>query len=144
MRAMKLKTRTTFLLLGLIFPYSVFVLYFVLRLPQHPLPGWFLYVCVGYIVGLILVFPSLRKRVISGAPPLGPEAQKAQQISSARALRRLGYVWLLGPFFYYMEGGFSDEPHWVSLLGLLWVGFLIWATFRAARKMELKAGQNTG
>jgi len=45
---MKAKTRVLLLLFGLILPYMIFVLVFALRLQQHPLPKWILYIAGCY------------------------------------------------------------------------------------------------
>jgi hypothetical protein len=137
---MKPKARILLLLIGLILPYTVFVLYFALRLPQ-PLPRWFPYVAACYFFGSIFLFPFLRKRVLAGAPPLSAEEQKFQNVSAARAARRMGYIWLIGPVYSLLSGGPFQEPLWVTVLGSSWVGFLSWASFRVAKKIETKARQ---
>jgi hypothetical protein len=71
------------------------------------------------------------------------ETQKAENLSAARAVRRLGYIWLIGPVFYLLSGGLSKEPAWISALGLSWAGFLSWASFRAAKKMRQKPAKVT-
>jgi hypothetical protein len=139
---MKPKARILLLLIGLILPYMVFVLYFALRLPQQPLPEWFPYVAACYFIGFIFVFPFLRKKVLAGAPPLSAEEQKVQNVSAARAMRRMGYVWWVGPVFYLLSGGPFQEP-WLTVLGFSWVGFLSWASFRVAKNIEAKARQDT-
>lgn len=80
--------------------------------------------------------------MVAGAQPLRAEEQRAQTVSAARAARMLGYIWLVGPVFYFLNGGLFREPLSVSVLGLSWVGFLSWASFRAARNIEVKARQN--
>jgi hypothetical protein len=139
---MKPKTRILLLLVGMILPYMVFVMYFVSRLPQEPLPKWLPYVAACYFFGSILSFPFLRKRVLSGSPPPNAVEQKVQSVSAARAARRMGYIWWIGPAFYLLSGGPFQEPRWVSVLGLSWVGFLSWASFRVAKKIERKACQS--
>lgn len=141
--AMKPRARILLLLIGLILPYMVFVLYFALRLPQQPLPEWFPYVAACYFFGFIFVFPFLRKRVLTGAPAPSVEEQKAQNVSAARAARRMGYIWWVGPMFYLLSGGPFQEPWWVTVLGFSWVGFLSWSSFRLAKKIETKARQDT-
>jgi hypothetical protein len=140
---MKAKARILLLVIGLMLPYMVFVLYFVLRLSHHPLPEWFPCVAAFYFFGFIFLFRLLRKRVVAGAPPPSAEEQKVQNVSAARALRRLAYIWIIGPVFYFFSEGPSQEPWWVTALGLSWAGFLSWASFRAAKKIEIKARQST-
>jgi hypothetical protein len=139
---MKPRVKILVLLICLMLPYMAFVLHFVSRLPEHPLPGWFPYVAACYFFGSILLATVLNKRIAAGAPPQNLEQQKIQRSSSARAARMLGYIWLLGPVFYFLSGGPVKEPAWVTVFGLLWVGFLSWASFRTARRIEMKAGPN--
>lgn len=140
---MKPKVRILLLLIGLILPYMVFALYFALRLPQHPLPKWFPYVAASYFFGSIILFPFLRKRVLVGAPSPSAEEGKVQSVSAARAARRMGYIWWVGPVFYLLSGGLFQEPWWATVLGFSWVGFLSWASFRVAKNIETKARQDT-
>lgn len=140
---MKAKTRILLLLAGLIVPYMIFVLSFALRLPPHTrtLPKWFTYVAACYFFGIIFSFPFLRKKVLAGAPLVPADEQRVQNASAARAVRLLGYIWLIGPVGYLLNGGPLRNPWWVSVLGLSWPVFLSWASFRAARKIELKTRQ---
>jgi hypothetical protein len=139
---MKPKAKILVLMLGLMLPYMGFVLYRAFTHPQHPFPNWFLYVGPCYFVGSIVLAAVLRKRMIAGAPKQDSAEQNTQSASAARAARRLGYIWLIGFVFYLLSGAPLKEPVWVSLLGLSWVGLLIWASFRTAKKIEMKARQN--
>lgn len=139
LKNMKPKTRIVLLFMALILPYMAFVLYFALQLPQHPLPKWFPYVAACYFFGSILSFPFLRKRVLANAPPVSVDVQKVQNVKAARAARRMGYLWLIGSVFYVLSGQVLREPWWVSIVGLSWVGFLSWASFRIAKNIEMKA-----
>jgi hypothetical protein len=139
---MKPKQRILLLILGLTLPYMAFVMYVVLRLsPGQPLPKWFPYVCLCYFLGFMLLFPFLRKRVLATAPRMSSEEQKTESVKGARAARRLGYILCIAPAFNLLTGAAFRQPLWTTLLGYSWVGFLIWACFNAAKKMELKARQ---
>jgi hypothetical protein len=139
---MKPKTKVLVLLLSLILPYMGLVMYRVFAHPEHPFPRWFLYAAPCYFLVTVTLFAVLRKRILLAAPPIGLAEQNTQRLSAARAVRRVGYIWLLGPVFVFISGGFKDEPFWAVALDLSWVGFLSWATFRDARKLELRARQN--
>jgi hypothetical protein len=139
---MKAKTRVLLLLCGLILPYMIFVLVFALRLPQNPLPKWILYVAGCYFFGSIFLFPFLRRKVLAGAPPLSVDEKKAQNRTAVRSLRRLGYIFLLGPVFYFLDGGLSHNAWWVNVLSLSWSGFLIRLCFYQAKKIEIKVRQS--
>ncbi len=141
---MKPRTKIVVLLFSLILPYMGLVLYRAFTHPEHPFPKWFLYTLLCYLLLAVILFTVLRRRVLLGAPPMGLAEQNAQKLSAARALRRLGYIWLIGPVLGLMSGGFKDEPVWAIALSLSWVGFLSWASFREAKKLEVKARQNLG
>jgi hypothetical protein len=136
---MKPKTKILLLLFALLFPYMAFVLYRALQFPEHPFPGSLLYVAFFYLVGSGVLFFFLRKKILAKAPVPSIEEQKSRDVSAARALRRLGYIWLIGPFYYTLPGGPLRNPLWITLLGFLWVGFLIWASFHMAKRIEAKA-----
>ena len=61
--------------------------------------------------------------------------------STARSFRRLGYVWIFGILVFLLSGGPESEPAFVTVLGLAMSAFLIWITFRAAKKMEKKTNR---
>jgi len=42
-----------------------------------------------------------------------------------------------------LDGGLKTNPIWLTALGFSWVDFLSWASFHQAKKMELKAGQDS-
>jgi hypothetical protein len=140
---MPLKGKILLLILGLAIPYMALAMYVVVwKLPTQPVPMWFLCFAPCYFLATVLLGAVLVKRIKRNAPPQGSERQKTDSISAGRAVRRLGYIWLLGPVFYLLSGGLSKEPVWISVLGFAWAGFLSWATFRAAKKIELKARQS--
>lgn len=128
---MKPAMKIFLLLLALMVPYMGLVMYFAFRLPQQPFPTWFRYVAPIYFFGSILLAVVLRKRMPDDATP--EELQKRKR-SAARAARRMGYIWLIGPVLYILSGGPLREPAWITVLGLSWTGFLSWASFRIAKK----------
>lgn len=141
--AMKPATKMLVLIISLMLPYMGFVMYRAFTHPQLLFPTWFLYVGPCYFIGSIVLAVVLRKKMLAGIQPLPAEEKKTQSVSASRAARRLGYIWLLGPVFYVLNGGPLREPWWVTVLGLSWVGFLVWASFRVAKNIELKASRNT-
>jgi hypothetical protein len=136
------KAKILILLFSLILPYMAFAMYLALTLRGNTLPLWFPYAALCYLVVAASVFIVGRKRIVASTPPPGVAEQTKQNLSGARALRRLGYIWLIGPLFYLLDGGPRVNPAWVTILGFSWVGFLSWFSFRQANKMELKARQN--
>jgi hypothetical protein len=53
----------------------------------------------------------------------------------------MGYVCGLGPLFYSLYGGLQERAY-ATILGLDWVGCLIWMRFCEAKKIEAKVRQN--
>jgi hypothetical protein len=138
---MKSKTKILFLLFGPIFPYMGFVMYRALVHPENPFPKWFLYAAPCYFVGAIALFVVLRKKILASASPLGLAEKNTQRLAAARSVRRMAYIWWVGPVFYFLNGGLG-EPVWTTILGLCWVGFLSWVCFREAKKIEAKVLNN--
>lgn len=84
-----------------------------------------------------------KERILASSPAPDMAEQKKQNISGAKAVRRLGYIWLIRPLFYVLDSGLKTNPIWVTALGFSWAGFLSWASFHEAKKMELKARQDS-
>jgi hypothetical protein len=139
---MKPKVKMLVLMLSLMLPYMGFVLYRAFTHPLQPFPSWFLYVAPCYFFGAIILAVILRKRMMASALPQDLAEQNTERLSAVRAARRMGYIWLIGPVFYLLSGQLSKEPAWITVLGFSWVGFLSWASFRTAKKIEMKARRN--
>jgi hypothetical protein len=137
------KTKILILLFSLILPYAVLAAYMGLTLRGNTVPMWFPYAALGYLVVAVSVFIVGRKRILASSPVPDVAEQKKQNISGAKAVRRLGYIWLIGPLVYLLNGGLKTNPAWVTVLGFSWAGFLSWASFHQAKKMELKARQDS-
>jgi hypothetical protein len=138
---MKPNSKMFFVIFGLMVPYMGFVIYRTLTHPQHPLPGWFLYVGPVYFAGSIVLATVLRRRMMQSAPPISTGQHQAQSFFGARAARRLGYTWLLGSFIYLLNGGPSRKRLWVAVLCLSWVGLLSCFSFRVAKIIEMSASE---
>jgi hypothetical protein len=137
------KTKILTLLFSLILPYVALAAYMGFTLRGNTVPIWFLYAAPCYLVVAVSVFILGRKRILASSPAPGIAEQKKQNISGAKAVRRLGYIWLIGPLLYLLDGGLKAHPAWLTFLGFAWAGFLSWASFRQAKKMELKAHQDS-
>ena len=137
------KTKILILVFSLILPYMAFAMYLALTVHGSRFPIWFPYVALCYLAVAAAVFVIGRKRIIAGTPPPEPAEQARQKLSGAKAVRRLGYIWLIGPLVYVLQGGPKVNPPWVTILGFSWAGFLSWASFHQAKKMEFKARQNS-
>jgi hypothetical protein len=135
---MKPKAKMLISMVGLMLPYMAFVLYRAFTYPEHPFPGWFLYVAPVYFFGSIALCVVLNKKFQRHAPsPTGKQKQ-----SAARALRRLGYIFLISPVAYLLTGGFLKKPNWETVLGFSWACFLSWACFHFAKKNEVESHQS--
>lgn len=137
------RAKILILFFSLILPYAAFALYLALTLRGNTFPLWFPYAALCYLVVAVSVFMVGRKRIVASTPPPGVAEQAKQNLSGARAARRLGYIWLIGPVSYLLNGGPKVNPAWVTVVGFSWAGFLSWASFHQAKKMELKARQHS-
>jgi len=76
------------LVFGLVLPYFALVMYFVLRMqgrPQEqPLPTWFPYFGMAYLLGTILVVTVISRRIARGAKP-----EPAQNVVKSRPAVRI-------------------------------------------------------
>ena len=138
---MKTKTKLLLLMVALLAPYMAMVLYMAFTIQGNTIPQWFVFAAPLYFVGSIALFVILRKRIIAAAAPVSSVEQNDQTLRAARAARRLGYIWWIGPFSYFASGGIHD-PIWMTIMGLSWISFLSWLCFREARKLEAKAARN--
>lgn len=88
----KPRTKITALVLGLMLPYMAVVMYFSFRIQEHPLPTWFPYFGLSYMLGTIS-FVVLFGRKISGS------AKWASADPAQRSGLRLsaGYLILVNP-----------------------------------------------
>jgi hypothetical protein len=68
---MQPKNKILGLIFGLVLPYLALVEYFVLRHQGHaqeqPLPTWFLYFGMAYLLGTILLVSAIARRIARGA-----------------------------------------------------------------------------
>jgi len=140
---MTTKTKLLLLLFGLTVPYIAVAMYMTLAFRGNFASLWIPFVGLCYFVVAVFVFVAMRRRIVATSPALDPALESKQNQSAARSLRRLAYVWVVGPLFYLLTGGPKTNPWWVTMLGLSWAGFMIWISFHQARKMELKARQDT-
>jgi hypothetical protein len=103
------KARVTLLLLGLAFPYLVFVLYFILTaIPgsENPFPSWFPWVALTYMLSGIVAASVLGPRIFRNAPP-PPQAQARRAFTIAKG--------------------------WSLYLVLVWSGFFLYGGYRTLK-----------
>jgi hypothetical protein len=74
---MKPKTKILALTFGFILPYMALVMYFALRVHEHPLPTWFLYFGLSYIFATMIVVALFGRKVQGGTRPETPEKSKS-------------------------------------------------------------------
>jgi hypothetical protein len=104
------KNKIRALIFGLVLPYFILVMYFVLRIRDHPLPTWFPYFGLTYLLGSIILV-TLVSRKIAGA--VQPKA--AQSRPALRVVMRA----------------------WAGYLIAVWCGLFLWGAVEMARgKLE--------
>src|SRR5690242_4628997 len=84
---MKPKTKILALTFGLVLPYAAIATYFALRVQEHPLPNWFPYFGLSYILATILVVMLYSRKIHRRAKP--EKAQRPKWI-----WRWLGRAWM--------------------------------------------------
>jgi len=100
----KPKAKILALIFALVLPYFALVMYFVLRIQGHPLPTWFPYFGLSYILGTIVVVMVFSRKISSGAQLGTVEKPKS-------ALRWMGRLW-------------------AGYLIAIWSGFFLWGTYQ--------------
>jgi hypothetical protein len=65
---MQPKTKTRLLIFGLVIPYLALVMYFALRIQEHPLPAWLPYFGLSYLLGTMILVIILSRRFSRSAP----------------------------------------------------------------------------
>jgi hypothetical protein len=60
------KTKVRMLIFGLVLPYFAVAMYFVLRIQEHPLPSWFPYFGLSYLLGTIILVTAYSRRISRG------------------------------------------------------------------------------
>lgn len=86
---MKPKTKIVALIFGLILPYIAMVMYFGIRMQNHPLPTWFPYFGLSYMLGTIILVKVFSRKISRTAQP-----QTVKEIQPGRIALRLctGYL----------------------------------------------------
>ncbi len=84
---MKPKTKILALTFGLVLPYIALAMYFALRIQEHPLPTWFPYFGLSYILATMIVVMVFSRKVNRGTRPEREEKPKS-------VWRWLGRAWM--------------------------------------------------
>jgi hypothetical protein len=63
------KNKIRALIFGLVLPYFAFVMYFAFRIQEHPLPTWFPYFGMTYLLGSIILVTSVSRRITRDTQP---------------------------------------------------------------------------
>lgn len=66
---MQPKNKIRTLIFSLVIPYFVLVMYFVLRIQDHPLPTWFPYFGLTYLLGTMTLVTVVSRRIAGGTQP---------------------------------------------------------------------------
>lgn len=117
---MEPKNKNRALLLGLIVPYGALVMYFARRVPEHPLPSWFPYFGLSYILASLLLVTTVVPKIF--------RRTQTQTVQTVRpAAQRLALRTWAGYLIAVWTGG------------LLWGGYLT-VTGQVAWQRALPAG----
>jgi hypothetical protein len=104
------KNKIRALIFGLLLPYFALVMYFVLRIQDHPLPTWFPYFGLTYLLGSIILVTLVSRKIARGVQP--------KAVQSRPALRVLMRAW-------------------AGYLIAVWCGLFLWGAVETARgKLE--------
>jgi hypothetical protein len=97
---LKPKTKTVLVTLGVFLPYFVIAFYFAFRIQRHPLPAWFPYFGLSYMLAGLILIPMITRRISRGAQPQIPAAPQPVRQLALRAYA--GYLILIwsGLFLY--------------------------------------------
>lgn len=101
---MKPKTKILLLTFSLILPYFALAMHFALRIQEHPLPTWFPYFGLSYLLGTIVVVMVFSRKIHRDAQP----GTVQRPVS---ALRWIGRVW-------------------VGYLVAVWAGLFLWGAYQ--------------
>ena len=99
---MQPKNKIRALIFGLVLPYFAMVMYFVLRIQEHPLPTWFPYFGMTYLLGSIILVTVVGRRIARGSQP----QTTAQSRPAVRVALRA----------------------WAGYLIAVWCGLFLWGT----------------
>ena len=66
---MQARNKVRALIFGLVLPYFAVVMYFVLRIQEHPLPTWFPYFGLSYLLGSVILVSVVSRRIARGTEP---------------------------------------------------------------------------
>jgi hypothetical protein len=94
------KTKIRALIFGLVLPYFAIVMYFVLRMQEQPLPTWFPYFGLSYLLATMILVTAFSRKVARNAQP--------QSVQRSQPVRRLML------------------RAWAGYLVAVWCGGLLW------------------
>ena len=104
---MKPKIRILALIFGLVLPYIGLVMYFSLRIQEHPLPTWFPYFGLSYTLAAMMVVMFFGRRINRAARPKQEEKPKSVWVWLARA--------------------------WMAYLVAVWSGLFLWGAYQTLK-----------
>ena len=101
---MKPKTKILALAFSLILPYLALAMYFSFRIQEHPLPTWFPYFGLSYILGTVVVVMVFSRKI----------HRDGQPTTVQRPVSALGWIGRV----------------WVGYLVAVWAGLFLWGTYQ--------------
>ncbi len=100
----KPKARILALTFGLILPYVALATYFALRIQEHPVPTWFPYFGLSYILGTIILVIVFSRRI-------------SRDVQAETAAKSRPVVLWLG-------------RAWSAYLLVIWSGLFLWGAYQ--------------
>jgi len=95
------------LIYGLVLPYIALVMYFALRIRDHPLPAWFTYFAPSYMLAAMILVTLVSRNLRRSTPPEREEGTPSVWRWVARA--------------------------WSAYLVAIWSGLLLWGAYLTVR-----------
>jgi hypothetical protein len=88
---------------------------------------------------VLLVLIATTYVIMTRVPPNSADLKPSSRIGrkrSAKAARRLGWIYVAGAVVWLLSDGYKGLPLWLIPLLLGFSGFLIWSSFNLAKRIE--------
>jgi protein-S-isoprenylcysteine O-methyltransferase Ste14 len=94
---MTARTKVRSLIFAFVVPYFVLVMYFAIRVSEHPLPSWLPYFGMSYLLATMIVISILSRRIYRATPKESPQRPRPVLQGLARGWASyLVLVWSIG------------------------------------------------
>jgi len=138
---MQSKNKIRALILGLVVPYFAFVMYFALRIQEHPLPTWVPYFGMTYLLGTMVLVTVVSRRIGRGMQPkTAVESSPPVRIAARAWMGYLLAVWC-GGFVWGIVETVKGKLEWQRAVpaGVFLLAFIV--LFARLLYTDIKRGQ---